>query len=37
LNTAKHHLDVALKSHPDNPLAIRLKKRLGRVAAAVKL
>ncbi len=35
LNTAKHHLDVALKSHPDHPLAIRLKKRLGRVAAAV--
>ncbi len=37
LNMAEHHLDVALKSHPDNPLAIRLKKRLGRVAAAVKL
>lgn len=35
LNTAKHHLDVALKSHPDNPLALRLTKRLKRVSVAI--
>jgi hypothetical protein len=35
LSTARHHLDLALKSHPENPLALRLKKRLERVAAAI--
>ncbi len=34
LNTARHHLNVALKSNPNHPLAIRLQKRLERVATA---
>jgi hypothetical protein len=34
LSTARHHVDMVLKSHPDNPLARRLMKRLHRAVAA---